>query len=92
MPDTWLKSIEDEFEQRFEIEGVRAELSKIIPLQANLKITIPNEPTPEMNALARAIEAEHAEIDQIIWVKVVRTGTDSRLRSFWSAVSQRLAS
>jgi len=34
-------------------------------------ITVPVEPTPEMKALGEAIEAQHAELDQTVWVHVV---------------------
>lgn len=73
MSDTWLRSIEAAFEQQFGIQGVRAESSQRIPLQTTLKVIVPNEPTPEMEALGRAIEAEYAELDRTLWVQVVRS-------------------
>jgi|GEM_PF-7086413 len=49
--------IEQEFERQFGLHGVRAEYSLYIPHQVNLKVRLPVEPTPEMKALGRAIEA-----------------------------------
>lgn len=72
MSDDYLKTIEQTFEQQFALQGVRAEFSQFVPLQVNLKITVPVEPTPPQEALGRAIEAEHAELDQMVWVEVLR--------------------
>jgi len=85
------KTIEETFEQQFGLQGVRAEYSQSVPLQVNLKISMPVEPTPEMEALGRAIEAEHVELDQLVWVHVVRDRGDSWLRSGWKKLSKRLA-
>ena len=35
------KTIEEAFEQQFGLQGVRAEYSQYVPLQVNLKISVP---------------------------------------------------
>ena len=72
MVENWLRAIEETIEQRFGVRGVQAELSLAIPQQAQLTLYVPAEPTPEMAALAREIEAEHAELDEVVWIKFVR--------------------
>lgn len=52
--------------------GIRAEVSLVIPHQAQLTLFLPDEPTPEMAALARAIEAEYAELDRVVWIQFAR--------------------
>lgn len=56
-----------------------------------MTIKVPVEPTPEMEAHGRAIEADHAELDRRVWVQVVRDRDDSWLRSGWKALSKRAA-
>ena len=73
MTDAWLKTIEATFERDFGLEGVRAEFAHgPIPHQAALTVYVPTEPTPAMRELARAIEAEWAELDKVLWVRVLR--------------------
>lgn len=91
MSEEYLEMIEQAFERQFGLHGVRAEYSFYIPHQVNLKVKLPVEPTPEMKELGCAIEAEHAELDQLVWVHVVRDRGDSWLSSGWKALSRRLA-
>ena len=73
MTDSWLKTIEATFERDFGLEGVRAEYADgPIPPQAALTVFVPTEPTAAMGELARAIEAEWAELDKVLWVRVLR--------------------
>ena len=73
MTDAWLKTIAATFERDFGLEGVRAEFAHgPIPNQAALKVYVPTEPTAAMRELARAIEAEWAELDKVLWVRVLR--------------------
>ena len=73
MTDAWLKTIEATFERDFGLHGVRAEFAYgPIPLQAALTVYVPTKPTPAMHELARAIEAEWAELDKVLWVRVLR--------------------
>ena len=73
MTDSWLKTIEAAFERDFGLEGVRAEFAHgPIPHQAALRVYVPTKPTPAMHELAQAIEAEWAELDKVLWVRVVR--------------------
>lgn len=69
MVENGWRVIEETFEQRFGVRGVRAELSRAIPHQAQLTLFLSAEPTPEMAALARAIEAEYAEPDRVVWIQ-----------------------
>ena len=72
MTDSWLKMIEATFERDFGLHGVRAEFAHgPIPLQAALTVYVPTEPTEAMRELARAIEAEWAELDKVLWVRVL---------------------
>jgi hypothetical protein len=89
MFENYPKEIEEEFERQFGLQGVRAEFSQWIPLQVNLKISVPVEPTPEMKALGEAIEAEHAEFDQTVWVHVVRKRPEHWLRSCWRGLRRQ---
>ena len=73
MTDAWLKTIEATFERDFGLHGVRAEFAPgPIPLQAALKVYVPTAPTAAMRELARAIAAEWAELDKVLWVRVLR--------------------
>ena len=73
MTDAWLKTIEATFERDFGLQGVRAEFAHgPIPLQAALTVYVPTEPTAAMHELARAIAAEWAELDKVLWVRVLR--------------------
>ena len=73
MTDAWLKTIEATFERDFGLQGVRAEFAPgPIPLQAALKVYVPTAPTAAMRELARAIAAEWAELDKVLWVRVLR--------------------
>lgn len=73
MTDAWLRTIEATFERNFALQGVRAEFAPgLIPQQSALTVHVPLEPTPAMCELGRAIEAEHAELDQTVWVRVMR--------------------
>ena len=54
------------------MSGIRAEVSLAIPHQAHLTLFLLAEPTPEMAALARAIEAEYAELDRVVWIQFAR--------------------
>ena len=73
MTDAWLKTIEATFERDFGLHGVRAEYAHgLIPHQAALTVYVPTAPTAAMGELARAIEAEWVELDQVLWVRVLR--------------------
>ena len=73
MTDAWLKTIEATFERDFGLHGVRAEYADgPMPHQAALTVYVPTEPTAAMGELARAIEAEWAELDKVLWVRVLR--------------------
>ncbi len=73
MSEPWLKEIETAFEQRFGLQGVRIDYGpSVIPHQTCLRIHVPTEPTAAMRALAREIEAEHQEFDQVLWVDLRR--------------------
>ena len=70
MPDSWLKTIEAAFERDFGLRGGQAEYARgPIPYQSTLTVSVPTEPTAAMHELARAIEAESAELDQVLWVQ-----------------------
>ena len=72
MSDAWLKTVEAAFERNFGLRGVRAEFAPgPIPHQATLVVYVPAEPTAAMRELAQEIEAEHAELDQVLWVRVL---------------------
>ena len=72
MTDSWLKTIEATFERDFGLHGVRAEFAHVPnPLQTALTVYLPTKPTPAMHELARAIEAEWAELDKVLWVRVL---------------------
>ena len=72
MTDAWLKTIEATFERDFGLHGVRAEFAPgPIPLQAALTVYVPTAPTEAMHELARAIAAEWAELDKVLWVRVL---------------------
>ena len=76
MTDAWLKTIEATFERDFGLEGVRAEYAYgPIPHQAALTVYVPTEPTAAMRELAQAIEAEYAELDRSLLIRVVSAGT-----------------
>ena len=67
-----MKTIAATYERDFGLEGVRAEFAHgPIPLQAALTVYVPTEPTPAMRELTRAIEAEWAELDKVLWVRVL---------------------
>ena len=72
MVENWLRAIEETFEQRFGMSGIRAKVSLVIPHQAQLTLFLPADPTPEMAALAREIEAEYAELDRVVWIQFAR--------------------
>lgn len=73
MSDSLLNTIEAAFERNFGLQGVRAEFAHgPIPNQAALTVYVPAEPTAAMRELAQAIEAEHAELDRVLWVRVLR--------------------
>ena len=72
MTDAWLKTIEAAFERDFGLYGVRAEFAHgPMPLQAALTVYVPTAPTAAMRELARAIAAEWAELDKVLWVRVL---------------------
>ena len=73
MTDAWLQTIEATFERDFGLEEVRAEFAQgPIPHQAALTVYVPTAPTAAMRELARAIAAEWAELDKVLWVRVLR--------------------
>ena len=68
-----MKTIEATYERDFGLHGVRAEFAPgPIPLQAALTVYVPTAPTAAMRELARAIAAEWAELDKVLWVRVLR--------------------
>ena len=54
------------------MSGIRAKVSLLIPHQAQLTLFLPVESPPGMAALARAIEAESAELDREVWIQFAR--------------------
>lgn len=70
MTTTWLSSIEEAFKERFNLPSLRAELSQGLPQQATLTLYLPVEPTAEMVSFARQLEAESAELDRVVWVRL----------------------
>ncbi len=67
-----MKTIEATYERDFGLHGVRAEFAPgPLPLQAALTVYVPTAPTAAMRELARAIEAEWAELDKVLWVRVL---------------------
>ena len=75
MTATWVRPIEAAFEQQFGLRGVRGQVSLAIPHQAHLTLFVPGVPSPAMAALAQAIEAEYAELDRSLLIRVVSAGT-----------------
>ena len=68
-----MKTIEATYERDFGLHGVRAEFAPgPLPLQAALTVYVPTAPTAAMRELARAIAAEWAELDKVLWVRVLR--------------------
>ena len=67
-----MKTIAATYERDFGLEGVRAEFAQgPLPHQAALTVYVPTEPTEAMRELARAIAAEWAELDKVLWVRVL---------------------